>query len=132
MEFFFPAFLLTLLLLLCFNKPWKLLAVFVGLLILLLLGLSFQPVGNAWFLMTDSVFIIPKESSVWRFSPTVMNDGSGDWWLYGEDGVHFYHFVGGESVSYLLFPREAVKDCTGFDPHDVNTWCEAVTVKVGR
>ena len=41
---------------------------------------------NSWLLLTEYAYFIPAESSMWRFEATVMNPGSGEWWLYGQDG----------------------------------------------
>jgi hypothetical protein len=45
---------------------------------------------NVWCLNTDKNYFIPKESSIFTFKSTQMNNGSGDWWLYGEDNKFYY------------------------------------------
>lgn len=99
---------------------WLLGAAALGIAFLLM---PFSPVGNVLATIMDPVYIIPKESSVWTFHPTVMNSGSGDWWLYGEDSRHFYHFIGSEEVEYVVFPRQSAAGCEGFDPHHIDSWC---------
>lgn len=78
---------------------------------------------NIWFLATEPVYVIPEESSIFRFSPTVMNPGSGDWWLYGEDERFFYAFSGGEPSPYRAYPKASVDGCAGFVATDDATWC---------
>ncbi len=96
-----------------------LLIFFAGLLIV-----GYAPVGvNLWFLAIDPVYMIPRESSIFVFKPTVMNAGSGDWWIYGEDGNNFYHFTGESPSSYLSYPRKLAAQCTGFQPTNHDTWC---------
>lgn len=101
------------------------LALGVGLVLLACL-----PVGNLLSLLMEPAYVIPVESSLWSFTPTVMNSGSGDWWLYGEDSHFYYHFIGSDDESYAVFPRSEVARCPGFNPHEVDTWCDALVKKV--
>jgi hypothetical protein len=55
--------------------------------------------------------------------PTKMNDGSGDWWLYGEDYSHYYHFTGNNPSDYDIISKKAAKNCVGFEKYEVRTWC---------
>lgn len=80
------------------------------------------PGGNLWSLATERAYVIPKESSVWTFTATVMNEGSGDWWIYGEDANNYYHYIGGEKESYRWVSREETQAWKGFDAHDSTTW----------
>jgi hypothetical protein len=52
-----------------------------------------------------------------------MNDGSGEWWLYGEDGDRFYAVPDQGSRAYVTFPRSRVPSCPGFQPRESRTWC---------
>lgn len=80
------------------------------------------PVGaNLWLLTIEPGYVIPEESSVFTFRPTAMNDGSGDWWIYGEDGGHYY-FIGDEA-GYKATSRTAAVNCEGFSASDYGTWC---------
>jgi len=99
--------------------PGILLLVFTA---LFMLGQSRAGV-NAWFLLTDSVYVIPAGSSLFSFEPTVMKPGSGDWWIYGEDGNNFYHFLGEDSSPYMVYPKKLAVQCAGFQPMNYNTWC---------
>ena len=90
-------------------------------------ALVFTPtVGNLWSLATERGFIIPEESSVFTFRATRMNTGSGEWWLYGEDGRYYY--VQGEQSGplYVAFPKSEVSRCPSFRPHDRTAWCAAL------
>ena len=99
----------------------------VVVLALLLLGLAVVTVGsplvtNTWFLLTEPAYVIPTESSVLTFTPTIMNPGSGDWWLYGEDADYYYHFSGLDPA-YVAVPKDEALRCEGFDAVDFGTWC---------
>lgn len=84
---------------------------------------------NVIGLASEKVYIIPDESSVWRFEPTEMNTGSGDWWIYGKDPMYFYFFEGAKDVAYQAFKRSDVTKCPDFDPHNHETWCENLVLK---
>ena len=88
---------------------------------LFLLGKNF--VGNGWSTLTSKDFIIPQESSLSRFRVTVMNEGSGEWWVYGQDSRYYYYFTGDKTAPYLKFPVERAAGCQGFDPTNYLTWC---------
>lgn len=79
--------------------------------------------GNLWGLLTDRLYLIPTESSLWSFRVSKMNPGSGDWWIYGEDAKNYYFFEEEPETAYTLFPKSRVAQCSGFHPQDVSTWC---------
>lgn len=81
--------------------------------------------GNLWNLLSGAGFEIPSESSIFTFRPTVMNEGSGEWWLYGEDRRNYYGVPEKDAppAGYLVFPRARVGECPGFREQDVTTWC---------
>jgi hypothetical protein len=81
-------------------------------------------VTNAWLLITEPANVIPTESSLWRFTPTVMNDGSGDWWIYGEDNENYYYFPGSGQRPYVAMSRASALDCPGFNSKSFRTWCD--------
>jgi hypothetical protein len=49
-----------------------------------------QAPTNVWLLLTENAYFVPKESSIWSFEATVLNQGSGNWWVCGEDSRYFY------------------------------------------
>ena len=80
---------------------------------------------NSWPLLTDGGsggYFVPRESSVFAFKPTEMNQGSGGWWLRGEDGNNLYAVVGG-GPGYVVFPKVATARCHGFVQSDPKSWC---------
>ncbi|OBB48327.1 hypothetical protein [Mycobacterium sp. 852002-51961_SCH5331710] len=79
--------------------------------------------SNAWFAVTEPAYVIPAESSPWRFTPIQMNDGSGDWWVYGQDDRNYYYFTGSGEPPYVVFPKAQATDCRGFRRDDHRTWC---------
>jgi hypothetical protein len=92
--------------------------------LLVLLILLITPVAtNLWLLAIEPVYVIPAESTIFTFEPTVMNPGSGDWWIYGEDRSNFYHFTGENPSSYVSYSRKLAAQCTGFEPTNHDTWC---------
>lgn len=91
---------------------------------LVMLGLlSTRWLSNLWLSATDREYVVPAESSALSFTPTVMNPGSGEWWLYGEDRRYYYHFLGRPDQAYRKISRDGARACKGFDPHDHTTWC---------
>lgn len=94
-----------------------------GLLFVALAMVFFMPLGgNLWFLLTEPVYILPAESSIFTFRPTVLNPGSGDWWIYGEDNRNYYFFTGEKEQPYGYIPRKEADDLAGFDPQDFSSW----------
>ena len=96
---------------------------------LMILGYTTPTLDNLWSLVTGAGFFIPAESSVFTFRVTQENDGSGEWWLYGEDGKHFFALHSEEPV-YLVFPRGDLALCPAFVPLDQRTWCPSRTIRV--
>lgn len=90
----------------------------------ILIGAFGTPViGNLWSLTTGRGFFIPKESSIFTFNVTKENDGSGEWWLYGEDNNNFYALHEKDPV-YLVFSRADIGKCKGFHAKKQDTWCK--------
>ncbi|RYG15279.1 MAG: hypothetical protein EOO07_15775 [Chitinophagaceae bacterium] len=96
---------------------------FISIAVALLAYLTFMtPAGaNSWYLLVGNGFVIPNESSILTFEVTKMNEGSGEWWLYGQDEQFYYHFLGENGRSYIKIAK--VNNCNGFNPHDSGTWC---------
>lgn len=93
----------------------------LGAAFILLLNSSFGT--NIWFLLTEPAYVIPSESSLFTFKVTTMNPGSGDWWVYGEDGKNYYYFTGNDNSPYILISKKKSNTCEGFDANDYKTWC---------
>lgn len=111
----------------------KTMAAVVCLLVLGVVGVCvFTEAGvNGWCLLTARGWVLPREASVFTFRVTKWNEGSGEWWLYGEDARNFYQFVGDGAVSYVRFPKDKVGRCEGFVATDGETWCAEYAVRVG-
>jgi hypothetical protein len=75
---------------------------------------------NLWGLLIDSEYFVPSGSTIFTFRPAVMNPGSGDWWLYGEDNRYYYYFEDDMKVS-----KQAARTCQGFLKDDMSTWCSS-------
>ena len=80
--------------------------------------------GNLYSLASGVGWYIPAESTVFTFTETRANDGSGEWWIAGEDGRNFYVQHPFER-GYLVVARDVAARCPGFDRFDVTTWCDA-------
>ena len=81
-----------------------------------------EVVDNSWFLLTDNVYFIPAESNIFIFKVTQMNDGSGDWWLYGEDNKYYYGLNIDEGYDPKYYKLDKGKETANFDKFDYNTW----------
>lgn len=97
---------------------------FISIAIALLAYLIFMTptCANAWYLLVGNGFVIPSESSILTFEVTKMNEGSGEWWLYGQDKLFHYHFIGENGRSYIKIVR--TNTCKNFNPQDSETWCD--------
>jgi hypothetical protein len=86
----------------------------------ILLYALFPAFVNLWGLIIDTqdIYFIPETSSIFTFRPTVMNPGSGDWWIYGEDNHAYYYF---ENNRMML--KKAAQTCQDFLKDDQATWC---------
>ncbi|SHN57606.1 hypothetical protein [Desulfovibrio litoralis] len=91
-----------------------------GLIVAILYILGFTNlINNFAFYIMDPEYIVPKESSFISFRVTIMNPGSGDWWIYGEDKKNYYYYYG--LGNYAAISRE--NTCPNFKKLDYRTWC---------
>jgi hypothetical protein len=94
-------------------------------LLLLILGFIIMPVftSNAWCLLACSGYEIPKESSIFTFRETQdNNEGSGEYWLYGEDDENYYaNFSYPESDADYTVLKKGTEPA-GFNKLDIDTW----------
>lgn len=77
--------------------------------------------SNAWMMLVDRENVIPAESSIFSFKPYEINQGSSNYWIYGEDDSNYYYFAHQPSVPYVVMSKG--KDCQAFDRLDYTTWC---------
>ena len=70
----------------------------------------------------ESEYIIPRESSIISFTPTAMNSGSGDWWIYAEDQNNYYYYIGDETTPYIFISKKQSSKYTEFDSRNYMTW----------
>ena len=77
----------------------------------------------------DEIYPGCENNAECDFSVTSWNQGSSNFWIYGEDPAAFYFYDGSLiGKEYLTTPRKAAETCTGFDRHDVLTWAQCGTV----
>ncbi|WP_433816339.1 hypothetical protein [Flavobacterium johnsoniae] len=85
--------------------------------------------GNAFSLIIEKEYFIPKQSSIFTFNETIGNEGSSDVWRYGEDYSNYYYNLSTFDNDVLFFPKKNVNNCPGFNPEDVTTWCKVKALK---
>lgn len=79
-------------------------------------------VGNIWNLVTGRGYYVPIESTIAKFKVDRMNEGSGEWWIVGQDDN--YYFLGGlNNGKYAAFPKQKKAACSRFEPEKIETWC---------
>ncbi|WP_290735097.1 MULTISPECIES: hypothetical protein [unclassified Fibrobacter] len=105
----------------------KILLLLVPLCLVVLLMAFSNALLNCWMLLIEPNYIIPKESNIFQFDVNQMNEGSGDWWIYGQDNKNYYYYIGHDSLPYITFSNGAAQICRGFDKLNVNTWCGKIT-----
>ena len=106
------------------KRKWiKILLLLAPLCLVVLLATLSNCLSNFWMILKDPNYIIPKESNIFRFEVNQMNEGSGDWWIYGQDNKNYYFFYGLESLPYITFSKNDARACSDFDKLNINTWC---------
>lgn len=78
---------------------------------------------NQYSLVASTGYFIPYESSVWDFRPLVPNEGSGEYWLYGEDEMRYYYVGDDINYRYVSVLKKDAQKCPGFRPTLFKTWC---------
>ena len=110
------------------QRKWiRILLLLVPLCLVVLLMAFSNALLNCWMLLIEPNYIIPKESNIFQFNVNQMNEGSGDWWIYGQDNKNYYYYIGHDSLPYITFSNGAAQICSGFDKLNVNTWCGKIT-----
>lgn len=87
--------------------------------ILLLVFYFDNLMGNLYSVLIEKEYHIPDESSVFSFEATKMNEGSGDYWLYGEDENYFYAIT---ENGYTKISRTQSEKIPHFDKLNNKTW----------
>ena len=106
------------------KRKWiKILLLLAPLCLVVLLATLSNCLSNFWMILKDPNYIIPKESNIFQFEVNQMNEGSGDWWIYGQDKKNYYFFYGLESLPYITFSKNDAHACSDFDKLNINTWC---------
>lgn len=95
---------------------------FIAILAIAPLAVTTPVAGNLWSLATNRGYFIPPESSLFSFRVTKENDGSGEWWLYGEDDHQLFAADPVEPF-YISASRAVQARCPQFKPDDATTWC---------
>jgi hypothetical protein len=80
---------------------------------------------NSWGYIADKNYYIPKESNLLIFNATVMQNGSSDAWIYGEDYNNYYFNAGLKSEDIISISKEDMKSCPNFSLSKVSSWCDA-------
>ncbi|MEN7550493.1 hypothetical protein AAG747_21415 [Rapidithrix thailandica] len=97
----------------------------ISFVIVLIVCIKTEVLTNAWHILTASDFSIPEESSVFTFKVTRMNEGSGEWWLYGEDENYYYTMERTKAENpYAIISKSKARTCAHFNKLDYTTWCE--------
>ncbi|MBP6437335.1 MAG: hypothetical protein KA288_08040 [Paludibacteraceae bacterium] len=77
--------------------------------------------SNIWMIVTDQTNYVPKESNIFFFHPTKIDEGSGGYWRYGEDLNNFYYFS--EKEENVYFSHSKNSNCKDFKKIEISTWC---------
>ncbi|QSB28557.1 hypothetical protein [Flavobacterium sp. CLA17] len=86
-----------------------------------LFGSSFF--GNIWGCLIDPAYYIPKESNTFIFNAKVMQNGSSDAWIYGEDYNNYYYNSGLNKKEIISLSKEEAKKCPDFNALNIKSWC---------
>ena len=90
-------------------------------------GVPGKYVSNRLEVMVNPYYIIPSQSSLSRFKPTIYDEqGSGNNWIYAEDDKNYYYagsFAQNIGSGYVFVSRDVELTCNGFKVHDFRTWC---------
>ena len=108
----------------------RLVLVFALLLALILFMPGIHVVGNAWMIVEAGTGNwVPQSASLVSFQCTQASEGgNASYCFFGHDWTNYYaacdpldeHCRNG----FNAYSKSAAKQCTGFDPHSVRTWCD--------
>ena len=77
---------------------------------------------NLYGIVDDKGYFIPQESNMFIFKVTKMNEGSGEWWLYGEDNRYYYGLNVEPDYVPEYFKLKKGNEPENFDKWDYHTW----------
>jgi len=79
--------------------------------------------SNLWSVLISKAFIIPNQSTIFTFKVIKMNNGNGDYWLYGEDKKYYYTTLErGNLEPYALISKTQASRTKGFNKTNYKTW----------
>ncbi|WP_299117416.1 DUF4952 domain-containing protein [uncultured Winogradskyella sp.] len=91
--------------------------------LLLVLCFSTELFSNLWGLLTGNGYIIPNQSSIFSFKVSKMNEGRGDYWLYGQDQNNYYTTLERDHIEpYAYISKDEAESILSFDKTNYNTW----------
>ncbi|MGF6907124.1 DUF4952 domain-containing protein [Fusobacterium sp. PH5-44] len=100
----------------------------ISIVLIILLGFSTELFSNMYYCIIGNGYIIPSESNIFSFKVTKMNEGSGDYWLYGKDKNYYYSGMKTlDNVPYIKISKaesEKIKSKRGdyFNETNYKTW----------
>ncbi|MGF6907116.1 DUF4952 domain-containing protein [Fusobacterium sp. PH5-44] len=78
----------------------------ISLVLIILLGFSTELFSNIYYSIIGNSYIIPDESNIFFFKVTKMNEGSGDYWLYGKDKNYYYSSMkNSDNIPYIKISK---------------------------
>lgn len=87
---------------------------------------------NCYSLAANRGYFIPTESNIWIFKSIKDNEGSGEYWLFGEDLKNYYKYSENQEFGhYHWISKENTSKCMSFNSLDPKTWCKEFT-NIGR
>ncbi|TDL99751.1 MAG: hypothetical protein C4K58_00400 [Flavobacteriaceae bacterium] len=75
-----------------------------------------------WLVATENGYEIPKDSSIFTFKATKMNEGSGGWWVYGEDNKKYYALSVDPINKIICIDKGKSRKIKNFDRFEYKTW----------
>ena len=90
-----------------FGEKMKKILVIILLILIVALGFSTELFSNLYYSIIGNGYIIPSESNIFSFKVTKMNEGSGDYWLYGKDKNYYYSSMKNlDNISYIKISKD--------------------------
>lgn len=86
-------------------------------------------VENTWMIVEAGIGNwVPESSSLVSFQCTEAPEGgNASYCLFGRDWSNYYAACNpgeeGCRNGFAAYPKSAARQCTGFDPQEISTWC---------